>query len=78
MSVNFELASAARRVRALNERLPEDFQVDMAEEWPRLLDAIEDRSDWQSRRLIDEWVEVMEQRLYSTLLNAPLDLGDVA
>ncbi len=78
MSVNLELASAARKVRALNERLPEDIQVEMVEEWSRLLELIEGRSDWQARRLIEEWVETMERRLCSSLLNAPLDPRDVA
>jgi hypothetical protein len=76
MSVNTELAAAARRVAALNCRLPEIHRVDIAGDWADLLDRIEGRPDWQARRSIDEWVEIMEIRLSGILLHAPLDLGD--
>ena len=78
MSYNTELADAARRVRALNERLPDVHQVDVSDEWAELLEAVEDRPDWRARRIIVEWVEKMEQRLSCSLLNAPLDWDEAA
>ena len=77
MTVNPELAAAARRVRALNARLPEMHQVDVAAAWQDLLDRIDGLPDWRARIVIADWTSQMEVRLCSTLLNAPLDLkGD--
>jgi len=74
MTRSTTLAAAARRVRALHDRLPEQHRpANIAIEWAQLLDAIEDRSDRQAQRLIAEWVEEMERRLAGTLAHAPLE-----
>ena len=74
MTLNFQLACAARRVRAASERLPEQHRPDVAAEWSDLLDRIEHKSGPQAHRLIDEWAAEMEQRLARALLNCPLEV----
>jgi hypothetical protein len=72
MTVAPDLANAARKVRAMNDRLPDELQVDVAADWSALLNHIKGQTDWKARRIIEEWTEVMERRLCGTLLNAPL------
>lgn len=67
------LAGAARRVRALNERLPERYRPPIAEDWARLLASIEDVTDRRALALIEEWQADMETRLSGKLANAPLE-----
>lgn len=74
MTVRAELANAARRVRAANERLPEHCRpnASVASEWTQLLASVEDLPAWRARRQIAEWTERWEERLAGILLNAPL------
>lgn len=60
------LAHAARRVRALVERLPEPDRPDIVSEWGELLDSLEDASDTRALPLIADWLAEMEQRLAPT------------
>jgi hypothetical protein len=64
---NYALAAAARRVRALAERLPQNFRPDLACEWQRLTDAIEDRPDREALPAIDAWADELELRLSRAL-----------
>jgi hypothetical protein len=73
MSKNYALAGAARRVRAMAERLPERHRPDLAYEWGLLLDSIEDCTDRQAIAVIEDWQAEMEMRLCSTMVNAPLE-----
>ena len=73
VSVNTQLAHAARRVRALADRLPEEHRPDVAAEWSALLDAVDGLPDSQARRRIAGWMEEMETRLSATLAHAPLE-----
>jgi hypothetical protein len=72
VTVNRDLANAARRVRALNERLPTGWRLDLAPEWQRLLDDLESAPEARAGSLIAEWTAGVEQRLSLRLLNAPL------
>lgn len=67
------LAYAARRARSLNERLPEPHRLDLAADWKRLLERIENCSDAQAKRVIAEWTEIVESRISNLMLNAPLE-----
>jgi hypothetical protein len=78
VSRNTALASAARRVRALTERLPEQHRPDLVSEWEELLERIDGKPDFQARRIIGEWLEEMEIRLSGVLLHAPLGTEDAA
>lgn len=71
MGHNIALANAARKVRALSDRLPDDHYPDISECWHDLLDRIGDRDGEAARRIIHAWTEEMEVRLSGTLLNAP-------
>jgi hypothetical protein len=71
MAYNRELAAAARRVRALVEQLPEQSRPDVVSAWADLLDDLDGKSDRAARATIARWLERMETRLVSTLVNAP-------
>lgn len=76
MTRNTALAGAARRVRALSERIPTSYRPDLAAEWANLLAAIEGRTDRQAKLLIAQWVEDQETRLTARLANAPLQADE--
>lgn len=71
MSYSTELAAAARRVRALAEQLPEQQRPDVVAEWSELIAQLEDKSDRAAKTIIAGWLERMETRLASALVNAP-------
>jgi hypothetical protein len=71
MSYSTELAAAARRVRALVEQLPEQSRPDVVSAWGDLLDDLDGKSDHAARATIARWLERMETRLASTLVDAP-------
>jgi hypothetical protein len=71
LSYSTELAAAARRVRALVEQLPEQQRPDVVAAWGDLLDDLGGKSDRAARASIARWLERMETRLASALVNAP-------
>lgn len=73
MSRNYALAHAARRARALAERLPEQHRPDVSEAWGVLLDEIEDLRDARAIDVIEEWLAEFEQRCAVRTLHLPLE-----
>jgi len=73
LSYSTELAAAARRVRALVEQLPEQLRPDVVAEWSDLLEELDGRSDRAAKTIIAGWLERIEIRLASALVNAPHD-----
>jgi hypothetical protein len=71
LSYSTELAAAARRVRALAEQLPEHQRPDVVAEWSDLIDQLDGKSDHAAKAIIAGWLERIELRLASTLVNAP-------
>lgn len=65
MTRNAALAAAARRVRSLAERVPEQHRPDIVQAWGELLDSLEGRTDFQAVAVIAEWTERMEARMSS-------------
>jgi hypothetical protein len=63
VTVNLDLANAARRVRALNERLPTEWRIDLAPEWCRLLDDLESAPESRAASMVAEWTAGVEERL---------------
>ena len=75
MTVNSDLAQAARRARSLAERLPAACRPDLSFEWSRLLNDIEDVPDYEARPIIAAWTTEIEERLTVALVHAPLREG---
>lgn len=71
--LNGELAFAARRLKALNERIPEAHRINLAPDWQALLAEVEAKPRSRALVLVAEWREQQEQRLSIRLLNAPLE-----
>jgi hypothetical protein len=65
MSVNTELAAAARRVSALVDQLPEDSRrPDVPSLWSDLVDEVERcRSEGMAQLTIVQWLEDFEASL---------------
>lgn len=63
MSRNEALAHAARKIRALADRLPEEHRPDLAAEWGELTDQLEDVPDYRALPLIRAWEQEMVERL---------------
>jgi hypothetical protein len=56
VSLNAELAAAARWISAAVERLPENARPDIALEWGELMDTLEDcRSEGSKELAVLEW-----------------------
>lgn len=72
MNRNYTLAYTARRVRALNEQLPEVHRADLEAEWLALEESIAGLSDARVIAVVDDWRFEMEVRLSNRLLAAPL------
>ena len=70
MSYSTELAAAARRVRALVEQLPEQQRPDVVAEWSELIDQLDGQGDRAAKTIIAGWLERMETRLASALVNS--------
>jgi hypothetical protein len=73
---NYALAAAARRVRALAERVPEEYRPDIAVEWGCLIETIEDKPDRVALLAIGNWADQLERRLAQAVLLAPLAVGE--
>lgn len=64
MSVNLELAAAARWVRAAVDQLPEEHRPDVGEDWSELMDTVEaSRSEGAAILAIVDWRAEMQRRL---------------
>jgi hypothetical protein len=64
MSMSAELAAAARWIRAVAERLPEDKRPDVALLWGELMDSVEDtRSKGSAELAIIEWRRDVAEQL---------------
>jgi len=64
MSVNAELAAAARWVRSAADKLPEEHRPDIAAEWTELMDVVEaSRSEGAAILAIVNWRADMQGRL---------------
>ena len=75
MNRSTALAQAARRVRSINERIPEAHRLDVAPDWSALLDHIEGQTERRAVKFIESWQEEMETRLCRRLLSAPLEVN---
>lgn len=72
MSVAAELAQAARRVRALNERLPAERRLDVAVDWHELREHVHGLPDRAASRVIDDWTADVEQRIRDRIEPRPI------
>jgi hypothetical protein len=73
VSVNAELAAAARWISAAVERLPLEQRPDVAKAWGELIDRLDAcRSDGSRELCLIEWRAEMEEHLSTRLLHAPL------
>jgi hypothetical protein len=75
MTRSAELAAAARKVRALNERIPAAHRLNLAPAWNFLLDRIDGQSDRQAVETILEWREKVAAQLVARQLHLPLEVG---
>lgn len=76
MSLNAELADAARWARAASERLPEADRPDIAIRWGRLMDSVEDaRSEGAAILEIISWRQELAEDLEAHPQELPSPIG---
>jgi hypothetical protein len=76
VSLNAELALAARSMNAVAERIPEAARPDLAALWGELMDEIEDcRSEGAAALAVIEWRRRVERDLSNRIVHAPLRDG---
>lgn len=63
-STRSELAAAARRVAALARRVPSFEHPNLAAEWNRLLEQVEDEPLWKAKPQIREFTDRIERAIW--------------
>jgi hypothetical protein len=74
MNRSAELAAAARRVRALNERMPAAHRLNVEPAWNSLLARIEGQSDRRAVETILEWREKVAAQIVARQLHLPIGI----